>query len=319
MKYRKINLLILIVLLLLSIFAINVGKVSLSEIDPEIALTIFYKIRLPRVLAALFVGSALGTSGVLLQGLLQNPLADAYTLGIASGGAFGACLAIYITMVTGILMPIQAFAIVFSYLVIILVLWLSKFKGELESTNVIIAGIIVGSVFSAGLSLLKSLADEDVASMVFWLMGNLSSKPLKGVLIVGLVSIIGFVVAMRYSKELNIITLGRREAQSVGINYTFVYRALMLTAVTLTSFSVSLCGIIGFVGLVVPHLCRIFVGADNRKIIPMSALLGALFLLVADTLTRTLLKHEIPVGVLTTLVGGPFFMYIFIGKRGKNA
>jgi len=313
-KHRLINIGLILALLCLSIIAIQTGKVNLMTLDPEIAKTIFYKIRLPRVLAAVFVGSALATSGVILQGLLQNPLADSYTLGIASGGAFGACLAIFLNIKFALTLPTQPFAIVFSYLVIMIVLGLSKAKGDLSSTNVIIAGIITGSFFSAGLSLLKSLADEDVASMVFWLMGNLSSKPMNNVIILGVVVLVGFIVAMRYTKELNIITLGRLEAQSVGIDYDRVYRIMMVTAVTLTGIAVSLCGIIGFVGLVVPHLCRIFIGADNRKVMPMSALLGALFLLTADTLTRTVLQHEIPVGVLTTMVGGPFFIFIFLRK-----
>lgn len=195
-----------------------------------------------------------------------------------------------------------------------IVLSLSRMKGDLSSTNVIISGIITGSFFSAGLSLLKSLADEDVASMVFWLMGNLASKPMDKVLLLVAVVVIGFIIAYWYTKELNIITLGRLEAQSVGIDYDRVYRILMVTAVTLTGIAVSLCGIIGFVGLVVPHICRIFIGADNRKVMPMSALLGALFLLTADTLTRTILQHEIPVGVLTTMVGGPFFIFIFLRR-----
>jgi len=313
-KHRIINLLLFALVILLAYVAIQAGKVNLSELDPEVAKTIFYKIRFPRVLAAIFVGSALATSGVILQGLLQNPLADSYTLGIASGGAFGACLAIFINIKFALSLPTQPFAIIFSYLVILIVLALSRAKGDLSSTNVIIAGIITGSFFSAGLSLLKSLADEDVASMVFWLMGNLSSKPMDKVLILGFIVLIGFIVAFKYTKELNIITLGRLEAQSVGIDYDKIYRLLMITAVTLTAMAVSLCGIIGFVGLVVPHLCRIFIGADNRKVMPMSALLGALFLLTADTLTRTVLQHEIPVGVLTTMVGGPFFIFIFLRK-----
>ncbi len=313
-KHRLINIGLLLILLLLAYISIQAGKVNLMTLEPEIAGTIFYKIRLPRVLAAIFVGAALATSGVILQGLLQNPLADSYTLGIASGGAFGACLAIFLNIKFALTLPTQPFAIAFSYLVILIVLSLSRAKGALSSTNVIIAGIITGSFFSAGLSLLKSLSDEDVASMVFWLMGNLSSKPMDKVIILGVIVVIGFIVAFKYTKELNIITLGRLEAQSVGIDYDKIYRLLMIVAVTLTGIAVSLCGIIGFVGLVVPHLCRIFIGADNRKVMPMSAILGGLFLLTADTLTRTILKHEIPVGVLTTMVGGPFFIYIFLRR-----
>lgn len=311
-KHRIINILLFSCVILLAYVAIQTGKVRLSDLDPQVAKTIFYKIRFPRVLVAIFVGAALGTSGVILQGLLQNPLADSYTLGIASGGAFGACLAIFLNIKFALSLPTQPFAIIFSYLVILIVLSLSRVKGDLSRANIIIAGIITGSFFSAGLSLLKSLADEDVASMVFWLMGNLSSKPMDKVLILALIVLVGFLVAFSYTKELNIITLGRLEAQSVGIDYDRIYRLLMVTAVTLTAMAVSLCGVIGFVGLVVPHLCRLFIGADNRKVMPMSALLGALFLLTADTLTRTVLQHEIPVGVLTTMVGGPFFIFIFL-------
>lgn len=314
-KNKKINITLLFVLAGLSVLAILSGKVNLLQIDAELASTIFYQIRLPRVLVAIFAGSSLAISGLIFQGLLQNPLADSYTLGIASGGAFGACLGILLNTKLNLNLPIQILAIAFSYLVIIIVLWLSKAKGQLEKSNIIIGGIIVGSVFSAGLSLLKTLAGEDVVSMVYWLMGSLSSKPLTSAIVLSIASITGFLIASRYMNELNIITLGRREAKTMGISYDYTYRLLMLIAVSLTAFSVSLCGIIGFVGLVVPHLCRILTGADNRKILPMSAILGAVFLLTADTLTRTVLKHEIPVGVLTTMVGGPFFIYIFITKK----
>ncbi len=314
-RYRKIIIILLFVLVGLSALAILLGKVNLLKIDTQLAYTIFYQIRFPRVLVAIFAGGSLAISGLIFQGLLQNPLADSYTLGIASGGAFGACLGILLNTSFDLGLPIQLLAIVFSYLVILIVLWLSKAKGELETSNIIIGGIIVGSVFSAGLSLLKTLADEDVASMVFWLMGSLSSKPFSSAIVLAIVSVVGLLITSRYMNELNIITLGRREAQTMGISYDFIYRLLMFVAVSLTAFSVSLCGIIGFVGLVVPHLCRILVGADNRKLLPMSAILGAVFLLTADTLTRTVLEHELPVGVLTTMVGGPFFIYIFITKK----
>lgn len=317
-RVKIITLGLFIVLAFLIMVAVNSGKVNLNEIDLEIAKNIFFRIRLPRVIAAVVVGLGLSLSGVLFQGLLNNPLADSYTLGISSGSAFGACLSIFISIKTGLIMPIQPFAIAFGILTMYLVLRIAKLRGSLESSSLILSGIIVGSVFSAGLSLLKSLADEDVASMVFWLMGNLSSKSMHQVLILAIVVIIGFIISMKYSHELNIITLGRDEAISVGVNYEKIYRLLIVTAAAMTGYCVSLCGIIGFVGLVVPHLARLGIGADNKKIIPISALLGATFLLTADTITRTILTHEIPVGIITTLVGGPFFMYIYLGKRGAK-
>ena len=188
---------------------------------------------------------------------------------------------------------------------------IGSYKGGLESSNLVLSGIIIGSFFSAGLSFLKAIADEDVSSMVYWLMGNLSSKRLQPVLIVGVVCIIGLIIAVKYGNELNILTLGKKEAQIIGVNYNFVYGLLIITASVITAFCVSLCGIISFVGLVIPHLSRMIMGADNKKVIPLSALLGAIFLLFADTITRTLLPHELPVGILTTMIGGPFFIYYF--------
>ena len=289
LKMRWLYIICFLVLLVSSLFAIGVGKVNLISLDRDLLSTILFQIRVPRVLVAIVVGASLSISGLILQGLLQNPLADAYTLGIASGGAFGACLGILINIHFNIKMPIQLLAIVFSFVEIVLVLWLASIKGELETS--------------------------DVASMVFWLMGSLSSKPLSKVIVITVVFIIVYGISRSLMEELNLMTLGKKEAMSMGVEYDQTYRKLMFLAVTLSAFSVSLCGIIGFVGLVVPHISRMLLGADNQKLLPLSALLGAQFLLMADTLTRTVLMHELPVGVLTTMVGGPFFIYIFITRR----
>jgi len=300
----------------LGFFAINVGKANLSELNTDIAKTIFYQIRLPRVIVAIVVGFGLSISGALFQSLLNNPLADSYTLGISSGGAFGAILAIFIGLKTGIQIPTQILAIIFALITLCMVLKLSQLKGGMSQSSLVLSGIIIGSFFSAGLSLLKSLADEDVASMIYWLMGNLSSKKLEQIIPLGIIVLLAFLLAYYFSQELNIITLGRKEAKTMGVDYDRIYKILIITASVVTGYCVSICGIIGFVGLVVPHLARMAVGSNNKKILPLSGLLGGLFLLTADTLTRTILAHEIPVGILTTLVGGPFFIYIYLSKRG---
>lgn len=306
----------LVLLIVFAFLAMNLGKADLKILDKRIAQTILFNIRMPRIIAAITVGMALSISGVLLQSLLNNPLANAYTLGIASGSAFGACLVIYLNLAFQWMLPIQPFALGFGLLTIYLVVKISKLRGNLSSMSLILGGIILGSIFSAGLSFLKSIAGEDVESMVSWLMGSLSSKGMGEVSLMGLVTIFGFSIAFKYSKELNIITLGKNEAKSVGVDYDRIYKVLIFTSALLTSFAVSLSGIIAFVGLVVPHIARIIVGADNKKIIPLATILGGSFLLIADTLTRTVLTHEIPVGVLTTLVGGPFFIYIYIKNKG---
>ncbi|KYH35524.1 hemin transport system permease protein HmuU [Clostridium tepidiprofundi DSM 19306] len=314
-KITLVVILMILVLVLMFIAALACGKVNLLTIDKELGSTILFKVRLPRIILAIIVGMALSVSGVVLQCLLNNPLADSYTLGISSGAAFGACLAIYINITYDINIPTQPMAILFSLMVLIIVIWMAKSKGYLTTSSLVLAGIIVGSVCSAGVSFLKALADENATAMIFWLMGNLASKSMKQVLSLGIVILFGIAICMYYSKELNIMTMGRRESLLVGVNYDRIYKTLLVVCTVMTAFCVSLCGIIGFVGLVVPHLTRLMVGADNRKIIPISTLMGASLLLAADTITRSALAHELPVGVLTTLIGGPFFCYIFMTKR----
>lgn len=315
-KFVLILILLISLLFILAIWASGCGKVNIFSLQDQIIKnTILIKIRIPRIILAIAVGIILSVSGAVLQSLLNNPLVDSYTLGISSGAAFGACLIIYINTFYDKNYPTQPAAIVFSMLVLILVIKISSLKGRITITNLILAGIIMSTVCKAGVSLLKSIADENAVSMIYWLMGNLSNKSLRQVLILLAFSIVGAIVCQFFAKELNIMTLGRREAMLVGVNYDFINKFLLFICATMTAMCVSLCGIIGFVGLVVPHLTRLLVGADNRKVIPISAVLGALLLLGADTLTRSVLKQEIPVGVLTTLIGGPFFCYIFMKRK----
>lgn len=315
LKFTLIIISLIILLAVMCVLALGSGKVNLFTIDKDLSSTILFKIRLPRIILAVVVGMALSVSGVVLQCLLNNPLADSYTLGISSGAAFGACLAIYINIMLNVHIPTQPMAVTFAFIVLVLVIWLAKKKGSMTTTSLVLAGIIVGSVCSAGVSFLKAMADENAVSMIYWLMGNLASKSMQQVLVLSVVVLIGIFICFKYSRELNIMTLGRREAVLVGVNYDKIYKILLIVCAVMTAFCVSLCGIIGFVGLVVPHLTRLMIGANNRKIIPISTLLGAALLLGADTVTRSLLVHELPVGILTTLIGGPFFCYIFMTKK----
>ena len=197
------------------------------------------------------------------------------------------------------------------------VLKISNTGGIRTTSNLILAGIITASTCQAGISFLKSISNENATEMVYWLMGSLASKNLVQVLIFSVIVIIGSGVCCRYLSELNIMTLGRREALLVGVDYDFINKLLLIVCTIITAVCVSLCGIIGFVGLVVPHLARLVIGADNRKVIPLSLLMGPILLLTADTLSRSILKYELPVGVITTMIGGPFFCYIFINKNKR--
>ncbi len=268
-------------------------------------------VRLPRILTATLVGAGLAMSGVIYQGILLNPLADPYTLGISSGAAFGASLALLanLTLIGSFSVPLFAFAGAVATLFV--VLSLSTFNGQMSANTLILSGVIVGAILSAGISFLKYLADEQVAVIIFWLMGSFASRTWADVCFVGIALAIGCVIAIYYGRDLNIMSLGGRSADALGVDTARTRMILLLTASLVTAVCVAVSGIIGFVGLIVPHLMRFVVGPDNRKLIPVSILAGAILLLMADTVTRAVLPVEVPIGVLTALIGGPFFCLIF--------
>ena len=276
-------------------------------------------VRLPRILTAALVGGGLALSGVIYQGILLNPLADPYTLGISSGAAFGASLALLanVGMLGHFSTPV--FAFIGALLTLILVLRLSTFNGQISAQTLILSGVIVGAILSAGISFLKYLADEQVAIIIFWLMGSFASSTWNGVLLIGAALLFGIVVSLYYARDLNIMSLGRRSSDTLGVETAKVRKILLLTASLVTAICVAVTGIIGFIGLIVPHLMRYLVGPDNRKLLPVSTLAGAILLLLADTMTRAVLPVEVPIGVLTALIGGPFFCVIFRQKqKGKS-
>ncbi len=272
-------------------------------------------VRLPRILTAALVGGGLALSGVIYQGILLNPLADPYTLGISSGAAFGASLALLanVSMLGHFSTPV--FAFIGALLTLILVMRLSTFNGQISAQTLILSGVIVGAILSAGISFLKYLADEQVAIIIFWLMGSFASSTWNGVLLIGAALFFGIVVTSYYSRDLNIISLGRRSSDTLGVETARVRKILLLTASLVTAICVAVTGIIGFIGLIVPHLMRYLVGPDNRKLLPVSTFAGAILLLSADTMTRAVLPVEVPIGVLTALIGGPFFCIIFRQKQ----
>ncbi len=282
----------------------------LSGLDPVWSVVVM-DVRLPRILTAVVVGAGLAVSGTLFQGILLNPLADPYTLGISAGAAFGAALALLANI--AILGPysVPLFAFIGAVATLIVVLHLSSFDGQMSANTLILSGVIVGAILSAGLSFIKYMADEQVAVIIFWLMGSFASKTWPEVWLVLWCVLAGVVVAIFYGRDLNIMSLGQRSSDSLGVDTARVRKILLVTASLLAAACVSVSGIIGFIGLIVPHLMRSLVGPDNRKLLLVSMLAGAILLLAADTLSRAVLPAEVPVGVLTALIGGPFFCYIF--------
>lgn len=282
---------------------------------------IVWDIRLPRILCGAFVGAGLSIAGAVFQSLLMNPLADPYTLGVSTGAALGASIAILISGIMAIVyIPVLPAAFVGAILTLMLVTSIANRSNGLTSSNLIIAGVIVSSIMSAGISMVKYVAGEEVGAIVFWIMGSLASRTWQHVLIAVPFIIICFFVCYHYSHELNILCNGDETANVLGINIKKVRLILLVSASLITATCVAVSGVIGFVGLVIPHLLRFGITSNNRNLLPLSAVTGAMMLVIADNFSRVVFSGEIPVGVLTTLVGGPFFIYIFMkkAKRGGN-
>ncbi len=297
------------------------GNKEFLEGMNQIFPTVVFDVRLPRILTAAIVGAGLSVSGVVFQGILLNPLADPYTLGVSAGAAFGASIAILlninlfaVAVLSSCSVPLFAFAGALVTLFFVIFLASSKSavpRSGLSSSNLILSGIIVASILSAGISFLKYLADEQVSIIIFWLMGSFASSGWQDVQLTLLFVCAGFGVFFFFARDLNLMSMGDRTASSLGVDTKKITLILLITASLVTAVCVSVSGIIGFVGLLIPHMTRALTGPDNRKLIPVATLTGAILLLGADTLTRAVLPYEIPIGVLTALTGGPFFCYIF--------
>lgn len=292
------------------------GQASLiAEIDALLPVVVL-EVRLPRILCAAIVGAGLAVSGAVFQGILLNPLADPYTLGVSAGAAFGASIAILLNLGFLGFYSVPLFAFIGAAATLFFVITLSSSGQGLSSNNLILSGIIVAAILSAGISFLKYLADEHVSVIIFWLMGSFASRTWADVSLTAVAVGIGFLVVMFHARNLNLMSLGNRTASSMGVDTSRVMLVLLITASVIAALCVSVSGIIGFVGLLVPHMVRLITGPDNRKLLPVSLLAGAILLLGADTITRAVLPSEIPIGVLTALIGGPVFCYIF-WKRQK--
>ncbi|MBN2712366.1 MAG: iron ABC transporter permease [Planctomycetes bacterium] len=282
----------------------------LAGVDETVP-SVVVDVRLPRIMCAIFVGAVLAMAGVLMQGVLLNPLAEPYTLGVSAGAAFGAALAI----VTGITLygayPVAAFAFVGAVVALGMVMLLATFDGQIAPVNLILSGVIVAAILAAGIGFLKYLADEKVSLIVFWLMGSFSQATWPQVLMAGGGVILSLAGGLFYARELDLLALGARSAHSLGVNTAKVRLIVLVLASLMTAACVSISGIIAFVGLIIPHFMRFLLGPGHGKLIPATALAGALLLLLADTITRALLPYEVPIGVLTSLIGGPVFCIIF--------
>ncbi len=283
--------------------------------------TILFEIRLPRILLAALAGAALALVGTTLQSLLRNPLADPYLLGISGGAALGVSGVILLGPAVGVpdlpfWVPSVA-AVCGGFLTLLLVYRLSLQGGRLSIQTLLLAGIAVNAVTSSLILLMTAFADPvRISRMVFWLMGTLNSPGFPLLITLAILLLAGMAVPLIHAREFNLLPLGEEAARSLGTDVERVKRWVFVTAAFLTGIVVAFTGPIGFVGILVPHILRLLIGTDHRLLIPASALGGAGFLVLADTLARTAVNPaEIPVGVITALLGGPVFIYLLKTKR----
>jgi len=292
-----------------------------STLDPTWKMVVV-NIRLSRICLSMLVGIALAVAGTVFQGILRNPLADPFTIGVSTGAAFGASLALFFgfgsKQFLGFgLIPIASLAGAMAAL--FAVISLGQISGQLRRETMVLAGIVVATFLSALISLIKSLDEESVASIVFWVMGSFQGRGWNHFVFALPYMIAGLLVIWIYSRELDILSMGDTQARQMGVRTEKVRLRLMIGASILTAAAVSVSGVIGFIGLVMPHLIRMTMGAEHRKLLVLSGLLGGIALLWSDVLARTLLPEgeELPVGVVTAIMGGPFFCLILV-KTGRN-
>lgn len=286
----------------------------------EIARTILLQVRLPRVAAGILIGGGLSLAGAAYQGLFKNPMVSPDILGASAGAGFGAALAILFGLGIG---GIQAFSFVCGLAAVLLAWGLAT--GAARSGDpilmLVLIGILVGSVFTAMISLVKFVADpySKLPAITFWLMGGLASINVRDAFCAGIPIAVGAIPLLLLRWRLNVLSFGEEEARALGADTTKLRFAIIVCCTLITAGAVSVSGMIGWVGLVVPHLARLLVGANHRILLPASMLLGSCYLLLVDDVARNVYATEIPLGILTSLVGAPFFLYLLSTARRARA
>ena len=287
-----------------------------GEINPIHHSLVFY-VRLPRAILAALVGGSLAVCGAAFQGLFRNPLVSSGMLGVSSGAGFGAALALILFDTTAY---VYGFSFGFGLVAVGLCVVIGRFCSSNQAVTLVLGGVIVGSVFSALISFLKYVADpyDELPAIVFWLMGSLSRAEYPVILTAGIPMVLGATGLFVIRWRLNVLAMGDREARALGLNLTWNRIFIIVCATLATASAVCVSGVIGWIGLVVPHMGRMIMGNNNRNLIPVAFSLGACFLILVDTISRVISSSEIPLGILTALVGGPFFIYLLKQTRGSR-
>ena len=299
---------------------VDVVKTILSPIFPQLTVsstvtTIVWQIRLPRILAALLVGASLSMAGTAFQGIFKNPLVSSDLLGVSNGAGFGAALAI---LLSGSSIIIQIFAFIFGIISVSITYLISKAYKAGGILILVLSGVAISAFFNALISAIKFVADPEdkLPEIVYWLMGSLASVTIDEIIMIIIPLFIGFLILYFLRWQMNILAMGDEEAQSLGLNPTRLRFIIIAGCTLLTSAAVSISGIIGWIGMIIPHMARMIVGPDNKILLPASLSLGASFLLLIDNISRVAISIEIPIGILTAVIGVPIFLYLL--RRGYS-
>ncbi len=321
--FRIWLLVLIITVLIIGIIAVTVGPAGIALPDLWKVITgaedannlfavILFRIRLPRIILSFLVGSALATGGVLMQGLIRNPMADPYIVGTSAGAGLGATIAMILNLNLNFLglSTVPLFAFIGALVTVFMVYKVSQHNGRIPVVHFLLAGMAVGFLLSALTSLLMVLGVKDYYKVVYWMMGSMAQGSWSEVKIIWPYLLIGLSTAIYLAKDLNLILLGEETAHNLGVNVERTKRISLITTALLTASAVSVSGVIGFVGLIIPHIVRLLIGPDHRKLVISASIFGGGFLMLSDTIARIAAAPlEIPVGVITALFGGPFFLY----------
>jgi len=296
------------------------GRVDVSDI-PESRREIILSLRSPRVLVGMLVGMALALSGALMQGYFQNPMADPYIIGVSSGAGLGATLAMALRLDERFLgmSSVSLFALVFGLAATFLVYGLARQGGRVPTGTLLLTGIAVGAMVTALTSLILLYGTHDLKPVIRWLMGSLSGKEWRHVLAILPYVAVGLPLGLTYARDLNALVAGDEAAKYMGVDVERTRTSLLVLSAALAASAVAVAGVIGFVGLVVPHIMRLAVGPDHRRLLPVSALAGAVLVLGADLISRMAPGfQEAPVGIVTAVLGCPFFLFLLYRSRGSR-
>lgn len=281
---------------------------------------IIINIRMPRIIMSILVGAGLATAGCNFQSLFRNPMADPFVLGISSGSALGATLAIAFGLNTVFFFGMgitTLFAFLGAIISTIAVYAIAKVGFKLPTTTLLLAGIAYGFLMNAIITIIMVLDRDKIENIVYWMMGSFSAANWQKIIIITPVLLISIILLISFSRELNLLSIGDDSAKALGINVERVKKILLIITAVIIATCVSTTGIIGFVGLIIPHAVRIITGSNNRYVLPLSAIVGAIFLLICDTIARTIMIAELPVGAITSLFGAPFFIYLLVKRKRR--